>query len=439
MPLKTIPLKALAVHRANDRHGDLVDEDAAIEWLLTKRAQHMRNLTKDIVKAGTVYEPPLVHEMSGQYTVYDGNRRVTSLKLLDNPQKAPTKDWSDFFQDQRDQWQGQIPAGVECQVETDLERIDEILFRRHTGGQGGVGQSQWDAEAKTNFQRRTGKHTRANVAEEIETLLKNAGLLKDGGKKLPRSNLNRLLSAEGFRNRVGISVEKNHVKITHDDQKVLSVLSRIANDLIAGTVTLESVWSNDGKKAYLDKLEKEGLLPNAYDALPKPQNIKAVDAKKSPTVTTTPAKTKLGERKTLIRNIDYGVTPNAKTQRANDIWHELQFQLKFGQHDNAIAVLFRALLEFSISHYIDAKGLTTVNPNDKLRNRFEKALDHMVAQQSFTKEQAGKLKKFMQKDPIVSSATLNAYVHDPNFFPSDLHLKSMWDTLSDFIVTCLNA
>ena len=31
------------------------------------------------------------------------------------------------------------------------------------------------------------------------------------------------------------------------------------------------------------------------------------------------------------------------------------------------------------------------------------------------------------------------YVHHKNFFPSDHHLRSMWDTLAGFVVTCLKA
>lgn len=48
MQLKSILLKDLSVNSANDRHGELADEQAAIEWLLTHRAVHMRNLAKDI-------------------------------------------------------------------------------------------------------------------------------------------------------------------------------------------------------------------------------------------------------------------------------------------------------------------------------------------------------------------------------------------------------
>ena len=58
MQLKNIPLKDLSVNSANDRHGELVDEQAAIEWLLTHRAVHMRNLAKDIVAEGRIEVVP---------------------------------------------------------------------------------------------------------------------------------------------------------------------------------------------------------------------------------------------------------------------------------------------------------------------------------------------------------------------------------------------
>ncbi len=52
---------------------------------------------------------------------------------------------------------GGFPEEVICQVETEKDDIDEILYRRHTGAQSGVGQSQWDDVAKSNFVNRTGQ------------------------------------------------------------------------------------------------------------------------------------------------------------------------------------------------------------------------------------------------------------------------------------------
>jgi len=441
MKLQNISLGELLINAANDRHGELVSEDAAIDWLLTHRGNHMRNLAKDIVMECGIYEPPLVHDDEGKYVVYDGNRRVTCLKLLHAPHKAPSKDWADFFKTQKDAWKGKFPEKIQCQVEPDRDRLDEILYRRHTGGQSGIGQSQWDPEAKSNFVRRTGKKTRVNVAEEIENKLREAGRLK-GGKRLPRSNLNRLLSAEGFRNRVGISVVKNHVEYTHEEEVVLTALARIADDLIAGRVVLDQIWSNADKRTYLDRLEKEGALPTATDALSQSKDFKgSKPTPKEPVDDDPPTRPapKPEARHTLIRNIDYGLVPQAHLQRATDVWNELQHRLKFGEHDNAIAVLFRVLLEFAIENYIDRKSLSTVHANDKLARRFRKVIDDMEAKEAFDKKYLQNLKKFEHQEALLSANILHAYVHHKNFFPSDHHLKSMWDSLADFVVACLKA
>ncbi|WP_299618013.1 hypothetical protein [Pelagibius sp.] len=438
MKLKNISLTQLSVNSANDRHGELADEHAAIEWLLTHRAAHMRNLTKDIVAEGRVYEPPLVHEDGMRYVVYDGNRRTTCLKLLAEPQKAPSTEWADYFAARRTEWKGKFPDRVQCHVESDRDTLDEILYRRHTGQQSGVGQSQWDAAAKSNFVRRTGKKTRVNLAEEIELRLRDAGHIATG---IPRSNMNRLLSAEAFRNRVGISIVNNRVEYTHETGKVTAALARIANDLVLKRVVLEDIWNNKGKRAYLDKLEKDGVLPTAVDALPQNKDFKKTKPIPKPPEKDTPAPSVPAPeaRTTLIRNIDYGLVPQAHTQRATDIWKELQFRLKFGDHDNAIAVLFRVLLEFSVENYISRRKLTTVHVNDKLSKKFHKVLDDMLIANTLEKKYLNGLKKFEQTEPLVSANTLNAYVHHKDFFPSDHHLKSMWDTLSGFIVACIKA
>jgi hypothetical protein len=55
---------------------------------------------------------------------------------------------------------------------------------------------------KANFVTRTGKDGGLNVADEIEKRLKEAKRLPT--RKIPRSNLNRLLPAESLRNRLRI-------------------------------------------------------------------------------------------------------------------------------------------------------------------------------------------------------------------------------------------
>ena len=447
MKIKSILLTDLNVNRANDRHAELANEQAAIQWLLTHRGDHMRNLAKDIVNEGGIYEPPLVHyeDVDTVYVVYDGNRRVTCLKLLHNPDMASTEEWRKFFREQKKEWDGKFPSKIECQVEENKDRIDEILYRRHIGSQSGIGQSQWDAEAKSNFVKRTGKKSKVNVAEIIDLKLKEAGYL-DEGERLPRSNLNRLLSSELFRNRVGLSVKNDHVELTHTAETVMETLNRIAQDLIGKVITLDDIWDNDAKKKYLNTLGKETVLPTDDDVLATPVNFKTMKPIKvagggKPGPKPKPDG-KLGpkpkQRKHLIRpEIDYGVLPQVHTQRAMDVWGELQHHLEFGKHDNAISVLFRVLLEFSIENYNERQSVPNINTGDKLANKFRKAADHMLAEKLIDKKYHGIVVKFEKTEAVLSTNTMHKYVHSANFFPSDTHLKSMWDTLSEFIVICL--
>jgi hypothetical protein len=435
MAYRMLPLDSLLVNRANDRHGELENETAAIAWLFNNREQHMRNLTRDLVAEGEVYEPPLVSSEGKKFIVFDGNRRVTCLKLLTDPRRAPTVELQTFFREQRDKWPGAFPDSLNCQVENDRDRIDDILFRRHTGSQAGVGQSTWDDRMKDNFVQRTGKGSGLNVADEIEKRLGAAGL-KPGRKKIPRSTLNRLLSAEAFRNRVGISVAKGRFQLTHEEPVVLATLQRIADDLAHKKVVLGDLWDVDGKRGYLDNLEREGVLPTASDALSKPKP----PAKPSgpPPAKPTPAP-KPTRRKTLIPPIDFGIAWAGRIQRHKAIWEELQFRLDLSEHANAISVLFRVLLELSIENYIARTSLATINPQDKLAQRALKVGQDLFDKGKINAKYLGAIKKLPQNDGLFSMDTLNRYVHSPNFAPSPEHLTAMWDMIAEFVVLCLNA
>ncbi|MEM7440903.1 MAG: hypothetical protein AAF393_14990 [Pseudomonadota bacterium] len=429
MQQKLIPLTKIRINNANDRHGELGSEEDAIIWLLENRTKHMRNLAHDISKIGEVFEPPLVSEIDSEFVVFDGNRRMTVLKLIANPNTAPDLNWKKFFKARKENFAGDIPKKVQCQIENDKDRLDEILYRRHTGQQDGVGQSQWDNPAKTNFERRTGKKTKMDTAEEIEKALKGAALIP-ADAKIPRSNLNRLLSSERLRNRCGISIQHNSFSFTHSETKTLAALKRIVDDLQAKRITLDDIWDNKLKTRYLNQLEREGVLPSITDLQPEPTDppidLPPVDPPSNPTPPNpAPSPSPTQPRVGLIRNIDYGLKEEHENQRAIDVFRELQSKLIFGRHDNAISVLFRVLLELSLSIYVKREGMTEVHPNDKLKNRFTKVLAHMVKHKKIDKKYRDQIAKFSNNEPIISANSMNSYVHGADFFPSEKHLKAI--------------
>jgi hypothetical protein len=437
MTYKHLQLDSLAINRANDRHGELENETAAIAWLFNNFEVHMRNLTKDIVAEGQVFEPPLVFPDGDQYVLFDGNRRMTCLKLLDKPRRAPTVELQEFFTEQRAKWQGDdFPSRIECQIETDRDRIDDILFRRHTGSQGGVGQSTWDDRMKSNFIGRTGRGGGFNAADEIEKRLAEAGMLPR--KKIPRSNFNRLMSAEPFRYRVGFTGAKGKFEFTHDEPVVLRALRRIADDLADRHIVLGDIWDIDAKRAYLDRLETEGVLPTAANSLAaKEQSAEqkaAVVARVGPTRVARPQ-----TRHTLIPNTVYSIAWAGRLQRHRAIWEELQFHLKLSDHPNAISVLFRVLVELATENYIAQTQPSTIALNDTLAKRVLKVAEHLKANGKIDKKYCELLSKFPQHDNLLSADTLNRYVHSPNFAPSPDHLRAMWDWMAEYLVHCLNA
>ncbi len=435
MSYRNLPIDELEINRANDRHGELENETAAVAWLFNNFEQHMRNLTKDIVAEGEVFEPPLVFPQADKFVVFDGNRRVTCLKMLEKPRRAPTIELQEFFTEQRSKWTGDFPQDIQCQVETDRDRIDEILFRRHTGTQGGVGQSTWDDRMKSNFIGRTGRGEILNVADEIEKRLSMAGLLPR--RKIPRSNLNRLLSAEPFRNRVGFTTANGRFVITHQEPVVLHALQRIATDLADGRVVLGDIWDVDGKRAYLDELESEKILPTAEHSLAKSATPSSAPIAARPSAPARVAKP--SRRTTLIPNVTFPIAWAGRLQRHRQIWEELQFRLLLTEHPNAISVLFRVLLDLSIENYLSQVSLLTVKPNDNLAKRALRIAENLEATGKIGQKYLDVFKKFPQYDSLVSADTLNRYVHSANFAPSPEHLTAMWDTLADFIVHCLNA
>ncbi len=440
---EVISLEALLVNAANDRHGDLKAEEAAIVWLLKNKKEQMKNLARDIVERGEVYERPLVSPDGDHFMVWDGNRRVTCLKLLSEPGRATT-DLIEFFADLRRKCARPIWEIVQCQVETDLERIDEILYRRHTGAQKGVGQSDWDDRAKANFVGRTGKHQKINIAELVEKSFRESGDVEKA-QALPRSNFNRLLSGEATRNRVGLSLTSKGLYFTHDPEDVMATLHRIADDMCARRVVLGDIWDNSAKMRYLDMLEQDNLLPNQDNLLVSPQAFKASAVRprgkgasaKVGGVATTTVKPH-AQRKTLIpSDVDFKLKWSSSAQRIKSIWGELQFNLTFDRHVNAISVLLRVLVEVSTDLCIKDAGIDTVHRNDKLSTKIEKTANFLLDRKIIDEKYFREIKKLSHGERIISSDTMHRYVHSTTLAPSPDHLVAIWDTMAQYVVSCL--
>lgn len=425
MPFRRLLVRNLLVNRANDRHGELENETAAIAHLFRTREAHMKNLARDIAESGRLMEPPLVFPQDDHFLVMDGNRRVTCLKLLLAPRRAPTADLQRFFGELHDSMDGRRITRVECQVEPDRDQIDEILYRRHTGARAGVGQSTWDDRAKTNFLERTGRNERVNIAERIEHLLEQNDRLPD--RRIPRSNLNRLLSSEAYRSRLGIGVSGNEFRVTHEHDAVINALSRVAEDFARGRVTLNDVWDHQGKRNYLDGLARIGLLPRDDQRLPDPQPHR--QRRPPPRRAPRPA-----PPQNLIPNHDYQIAWTAELQRHREIWEELQFRLTLANHPNAISALLRILLDITVEYYIQRRELQR---RDNLSRNVGLVARDLQTRGLISANYRAEIDRLRQNDELISIASLHSYVHSPRFAPMAAELTAYWTRLGEFLRVCL--
>jgi hypothetical protein len=430
MEIARVAISDLRLNPHNDRHGALRDEASAVHWLLENRTMHMRALASDLVAAKRLYEHPLVQKQDDSYTVFDGNRRTCCIKLLLMPALAPSEKWRDFFSSFPAEELKEVFSEIECEVENDLSVIDEKLFRRHTGSQEGVGQSQWDPEGKSYFLQRTGKDS-IGLGESIEKLLKAEKLIPHE-TQIPWSNLERLLSSEPIRKRAGISFSGSSLSYLGQKSDNLATLQRIAADLIGRRVVLSDLWNNEKKSQYLDRLKSEGM---AIDKAPAP--LRGHEKPNNSPATHTQARRKAPKEKHLISRADENPFINfPNLERAEKIWRELQFNLSFDDHDNAIAVLMRVLLDIAITNYGREQGIV-FGQNDTFARRVSAVADSMLNRGYIDNKGRSIIRKFESDKPIVSAHSMHQYVHNANFHPAKSDMKAIWNVIRPLVINAV--
>lgn len=426
MPYENLLIDSLRVNRANDRHGELENETAAIAELFRLHDAQMRQLARDIAREGTVYDAPLVWQDNNTYTVFDGNRRVTCLKLMRDPARAPTVDLQQFFRGLRDGWRGDVPARITCQVEQDRDMIDAILFRRHTGSQGGVGQLTWNARAKLNFVERTGRGGRIDVAVEVERLLAEEECLP--AARIPWSTLRRLLSSEDHRGRVGVSTAGNQFRLTHEREAVVEALAKITDDLSSGRVTLGDLWDNRGKREYLNRLEQAGVLPAEDERLQQPAPPGPRRRSGGRRVRPAPPQT------TFIPQDVIHIQWAGDQHRVRAIWEELQ-ALELARYPNAVSALVRILLELSVEAYITDHGLPQ---RTNLAQKVGTVADHLLDRSLIDRAYRDELERMRQHHELISVPSMQRLLHSPDFAPMSNELLTYWGRLGRFLIVCVS-
>lgn len=191
----------------NPRHAIGSSEEDTLQKLFEAvGVQYMLNLAEDIQKHGLLRNQQIVVVFSEEiqkYIVYEGNRRIAAIKLLQNPDGFAFLDRASIDRAKRISEQGGIPTEIDCYV-TDEEEAFFIMERLHSGEDKGRGTKQWTSREKEAFKVRQSHQKKVSFLIDYYCKEYFDGL--DITTVLPFTTIERIFNNREIKRKIGIHV-----------------------------------------------------------------------------------------------------------------------------------------------------------------------------------------------------------------------------------------
>ena len=210
---RKIKIENLVLDQKNPRLPKTIDSEVSIiEYMIDK--EQILNILEDIANIGLSPIEYTAVLMEGTiYIVLEGNRRVSALKLLNNPELIPlySKKINDILSDTSNKIES-----IECVVFDKREDARMWLERKHSGQQNGVGTKSWSAEQKTRFE--GGRSNNNTLAVSIIDFAKK-NHIKEAETEGILTTVTRFLGNPAFRNSIGLRSNTKDLEIVIDIPK----------------------------------------------------------------------------------------------------------------------------------------------------------------------------------------------------------------------------
>jgi len=458
---KDIPLTKLDLDLDNSRYSwNLESQREIIEWM-TSGVKNIGDkiflLAKDIAVHGlNPSERVMVvpdEDDEKKYIVLEGNRRVTALKLLNNPDTAPLQ-WKNKYSQLVSKSGYQAFKNIPCVIIEDEEVAFHFMEVKHLGESGGVGTVTWGAEEKARHQKRQNKKSREHKALTLldhvrESEYYNQKSKDNAGPGFPITTLDRLLGDKDFRESIGFTLDsEGGLAFNLDPKEVAKAVSKIINDFgSSGDKTVRDIINKSERETYRDEFTSKNT-PNTKKALkdvvPVGENVKPGNRPNKRSGKKNTGKFQYAnpkDRKKLIMSgISMPINPS-KHNRPRRVYEELrQLPLQTASHTypNAIALLIRTFLEMSVDAFIKNKKIKHPSPTgwkDISLTERAKVVTHYIKDNDLLNSDEIKVitKVLGSSKKLANPNTLNDYVHNIKQVVSPKDLIDIWDTYVDFL------
>ena len=284
--LKIIKVEDIMINPENPRHNEVqltiteMGEELIMKQLIRDKetANKMFDLIKSIYESGFIPSLAVIleyRENINKYIPWDGNRRITALKILKNPNvmqnlkyftyaqintvfELSKKVQEDFFE-------------VSAYIVKDFKEAAPMIKAIHTTASGAM---QWDRIMIKRFEQKLGLK---NIITQAQDLLPN--VFKDLPNNFPTSTIEKILESKEGKRFLNIDNIDNILTFTSSMNYTEQKLNNIVNDIKSGKINSKTVQSNKKIKEYLnndkvdEKVKKESKETNKIDTnLNEPTN-----------------------------------------------------------------------------------------------------------------------------------------------------------------------
>ena len=418
----------------------------AINKMVDTYKGDLYNLAVDILSHGlNPTDMPLVIKSpidDSKFIVMEGNRRITTLKILLNPNLIDNKHQSlkKKFDKLVSENEANIIRSLECGVCGNKEEAYLWIERKHSNGLHGIGTQQWNSIQKQRFEEAT--KGKSSMALQVIDMLMDADTVDDKLKKqlatIKVTNLQRLISDPKVRAFLGISLQNGHLTSDIKKEIVVDALTEILTDMMKENFKVSKIYKKEDRERYIHDMFNGSTSPNSianksvrWDFIATQTEKREVVSGQPATIAVLPIK----PRVTLApKNFELSITD----ARIASIFHEMK-GLVVRSYVNTAAIMLRIFLEMSVDVYIEtfhllkAGMLTSSKSGKSLLEKLQIVIAHLKASKAANIDMTKGMEFAMNnKNSPLSPDTLNSYVHNYRFSPMPESLISEWDNVQPF-------
>lgn len=476
---KKISLTKLHLFLENPRLPPCENEMESLYSIVDDQKNKLINLAADIAQYGmnileSIAVFPASDIGSDHYYVAEGNRRISALKLLNNPSLIEDRYPSiakSFAKIKINPEVDITHVSAEVFPSEDDPNLIKLLQLRHLGEQEGKGVVRWNPEQKARFD---AKHSSSNPTVHLLDELEERHILsKEQRENVTKTNWDRVLRPIGQKFLGLIKDKDSGLFLIPEDQLIEFVkkIRLIAEDLRGEKVGY--VYNQDQIQKFYEKMTRlyhetaEEPIEDIKDIkdIHKSQSTENSNANSETSTTDKPHESNSSSPAQSASNDgdnpdSIHPTPqstdktdslspgdlftNCKTviplqyelpsrnARIAKIINELK-HLKVEEYPNACGTLLRALIELSAKEYLEYHHYI----NEATKVEFQESISRVCRILYDTKKIDKTYASAINREKESVRELFNGYMHNTDSYPSSAAIRDIFKTFLKFIKCCL--